>query len=171
MVDPPQVVALRLALGVGPRSGEPPSEETFRRTYAVAIPLGNREGLDGDGVYEFDAVTLFRTIAVRSLAREWALRLELDIERTAEHLGTELQLVAPFEDGEAGLRLLDEPDSSNSAAPRPLVLGTTLVHDPKKVSVLSGVYAVTLRPNDGRSGARSLTRTVQVDLTRFEFEG
>ncbi|MFO0636017.1 MAG: hypothetical protein U0168_24530 [Nannocystaceae bacterium] len=58
---------------------------------------------------------------------------------------------------------------------RTVVIATSLVHDSKRIALLSRAYTAQLRDVAPDAAARpkvaSLVRNVHVDLTRFEFEG
>ena len=58
---------------------------------------------------------------------------------------------------------------------RTVVIATTLALDSKRAAALSGVYNIQLRDTDpatdDKPSVASMVRGIQVDLTRFEFEG
>jgi hypothetical protein len=181
MVDPPEVMAIRLAYGVGPSADKAPTEESFRTTYHVDIPVFSLGGLDPDGVYEFDGARLFDMIRKRSLRRIWALRLELELQQSAETDSlADIYIETPFDE--------EDPDSPRMrvlgktgrglvlpGGGRTVIVATTLVHDSKRLHRLSGIYSVQLRDVDPRSEGKptmaSLSRGINIDLARFEFEG
>lgn len=178
MVEPPTVNAIRMVFGVGKGHDDPPTNETFRPTYVVTIPIFSLGGLDPDGVYEFDALSLFAMIARRSLRRVWGLRFELEFSQGPEGLGlADVYVTAPFEADEASLHVLGKTGQgvTSPGGGRVVSVATSLVHDPKKASTLCGLYTVQIRDTDpddsDKPHVASLARGVNVDLTRFEFEG
>ena len=98
IVDPPAVTSIRLAYGVGAGSGESPTNDTFKATYHVAIPVFSIGGLDPDGVYEFDAASLFESISKRSIRRRWGVRLELELAQESKTVGgCDIWVDTPFD--------------------------------------------------------------------------
>lgn len=168
MVDPPEVTAIRLSFGVGP-GVEAPNAENFKTTYTVEIPV-HSDGLDLDGVYEFDVVSMFALITRRSIARAWGVRLELDLEHA--NVAADVYVATPFEDG--GAYTIETLHDSAKGRTRQLTLGTTLVYDPKRVVDLNGAYGFQLRDQapgaDTKPQVTSLSSGVNVDFARFEFE-
>jgi hypothetical protein len=181
IVDPPAVTAIRLAYGVGPGSGAAPTDDaSFKSTYHVAIPVFSIGGLDPDGVYEFDAANLFDVIVKRSLRRKWGVRLELELAQESKTVGgADIYVETPFP---------DEPDAPTMSVlgrtglgttlpggGRRVVLATSIITDAKRVGSLSGIYSIQLRDtapdSDEKPRVRSLARGINVDVTRFEFEG
>ena len=178
IVDPPAVTALRFVFGVG-RGDTPPTHETFTATYAVSIPLYSVGGLDPDGVYEFDAAKLFVTIVGRSLRRRWGVRVELELTQAPQSVGrADIYVDAPYEEAPGlGLHVLGQTGTGTTmpGGGRTVVTATSPVTDPKRVSALGGVYNIQLRSTDPAGGEKpsmaSLSRGINVDATRFEFEG
>lgn len=180
LVDPPSVTAIRMVYGVGPGNGEPPTDATFKSTYHVGLPVFSIGGLDPDGVYEFDAAQLFDVISKRSLRRKWGMRLELELGQSAETVGkADIWVETPFEDSDGAPSMHVVGKSGTGIAlpggGRRVVVATSLIHDSKRVASLSGIYSVQLRDTDPSSddkpGTSSMARGINVDLTRFEFEG
>lgn len=179
LVDPPGVEALRIVFGVGPGGDRAPTSDSFKPTYSVSLPVFSVGGLDPDGVYEFDAAQLMRTIVGRSLRRRWGIRVELELTQKAATVGrADLHVETPFEDDSELELHVQGKTGTGTMLPggvRSIVLATSVVTDPKLVSKLGGAYSVQLRDTDPQSSdkpsVKSLTRTVNVDLTRFEFEG
>lgn len=181
MVDPPEVMAIRLAYGVGPSADRQPDEETFRSTYHVDIPVFSLGGLDPDGVYEFDGARLFDMIRQRSLRRLWAVRLELELQQSAEtDTLADIYIDTPFDDQDPTsprMRVLGKTGRGLvlPGGGRTVVVATTLVLDSKSLHRLSGIYSMQLRDvdpqTDAKPGIASLSRGINIDLTRFEFEG
>lgn len=180
IVDPPAVTAIRLAYGVGTPGGEEPTADSFKATYHVAIPVFSIGGLDPDGVYEFDAASLFEAIAKRSIRRRWGVRLELELEQEAKTVGgCDIWVDTPFDadDDAHDMHVLGR-SGYGTALPgggRAVVLATTLITEAKRIGGLSGVYSVQLRDtsptSDEKPRLRSVARGINVDVTRFEFEG
>ena len=179
MFEPPQLAALRVVFGVGPATGEPPDNDSFRPTYVLGIPIFSMGGLDPDGVYEFDAGLLLEDIRRRSLHRRWGARLEIELTQAAESVShADVYVDAPFAgDAESpGLVLLGRSGRGITlpGGARTIVVATTLAQDAKRVAQFSGVYNVQLRDVEpeaaGKPKVASMVRAVAVDLTRFEFE-
>lgn len=180
MFDPPIFAGLRLVLGVGSPSGEPPDNDTFKPTYIVGMPVFSMGGLDPDGVYEFDAGMLLDTIRHRALRRRWGVRVEIELTQSADSVSiADLWAEAPFKeepDG-PGLVVLGKTGRGTTlpGGGRTVVIATTLALDSKRASALSGVYNIQLRDTDpatdDKPSVASLVRGIQVDLTHFEFEG
>ncbi len=180
MFDPPIFAGLRLVLGVGSPSGEPPDNDTFKPTYIVGMPVFSMGGLDPDGVYEFDAGMLLDTIRHRALRRRWGVRVEIELTQSADSVAiADLWAEAPFKeepDG-PGLVVLGKTGRGTTlpGGGRTVVIATTLALDSKRASALSGVYNIQLRDTDpatdDKPSVASLVRGIQVDLTHFEFEG
>lgn len=179
IVDPPGVEALRIVFGVGPSGDREPSHDNFKPTYSVSLPVFSVGGLDPDGVYEFDAALLMRTIVGRSLRRRWGVRVELELTQKAQSVGrADIHVETPFADDSDMTMTVEGKTGTGTMLPggvRSIRLATSLVTDPKFVAKLGGAYSVQLRDTDPTSGDKptvtSLTRSVNVDLTRFEFEG
>ena len=180
MFDPPAFAGLRFVFGVGGPGGEAPDVHTFKPTYVVAIPVFSMGGLDPDGVYEFDAGFLLDAIRRRALRRRWGVRVEIELTQSAESVAiADVWAEAPFkdEDDAHGLLVLGRTGRGTTlpGGGRTIVIATTLAHDSKRASALSGVYNIQLRDTDPDSedkpNVASLVRGIQVDLTRFEFEG
>ena len=174
MVDPPGVTAIRMAFGVGGRPDDAPSTASFRTTYQVSLPVFSIGGLDPDGVYEFDAALLMDTIVRRSLRRRWGMRLELELSQTADTVSkADIYIEAPSEEA---MEILGKTGRGTTmpGGGRTLVIATPPVHDHKRVQSLSGIYSIQLRdtsPDGAKPHVLSLARGINVDLTRFEFEG
>jgi hypothetical protein len=180
LVDPPALTGLRMVFGVGPSSSVAPTDETFKPTYEVGMPVFSLGGLDPDGVHEFDAAALLDVIRRRSLRRQWGLRLELELMQSADTVAAaDIFVQTPFS---------DEPDQPTmtvigrtgrgttlSGGGRTVVLATSIVHDSKRAQLLGGIYSIQLRDtdpdSDDKPNVASVARGVNVDLTRFEFEG
>ena len=180
IVDPPAVMAIRLAYGVGPASGDGPTADTFKATYHVAIPVFSIGGLDPDGVYEFDASTLFESIVKRSIRRKWGVRLELELAQEAKTVGgCDIWIDTPFDDDDDAPSMYVLGRSGyGTALPgggRTVVLATTIVTDAKRIGSLSGIYSIQLRDtspdSDEKPRLRSVARGINIDVRRFEFEG
>ncbi len=179
MFDPPQLAALRIVVGVGGPGGEPPDGDSFRPTYIVSVPIFSMGGLDPDGVYEFDAGLLLDGIRKRALRRGWGARLEIELTQAAESVPhADLWVEAPFgDDASVSLSVLGRSARGITlpGGARTVVIATSLVHDSKRIALLSGAYTAQLRDVAPDAAARpkvaSLVRNVHVDLTRFEFEG
>ncbi len=169
MFDPPTVVAIRLAFGVGAVDSAP-TPQSFKVTYHLAIPVFSLGGLDPDGVYEFDAAALLRTITARALRRRWGVRLELELEQTPQAVSlADVVVGAPFAD-DLGLTVLGQSGRGKPLAGggRSLVIASGLVTDAAAVTALSGTYTMQLFD---AAEPRSTLRELQIDATRFEFEG
>jgi hypothetical protein len=180
MFEPPQLAAVRIVFGVGSANGDPPDGESFRPTYTLALPIFSMGGLDPDGVYEFDAGLMLEEIRKRSLRRRWGARLEIELTQAAESVPhADVYVDAPFADEaeSPGLVLLGRSGRGITlpGGARTIVVATSLAHDAKRVAMFSGVYTAQLRDVEPEATAKakvaSMARTVQVDLTRFEFEG
>lgn len=180
LVEAPTVSALRMVYGVGPGSGAAPDNDSFRPTYTVSLPLFSMGGLDPDGVYEFDAGLLLETIVRRSQRRQWGMRLELDLTQQADSVSlADVHVQGPFPDDHEALSLhvLGRTGQGTTLAGggRTITVATALVHDAKHAAALSGSYEIQLRDKDPSSAEKpnvaSNIRSVQVNLTRFEFEG
>jgi hypothetical protein len=180
IVDPPAVTAIRIAYGVGPASGEEPTADSFKPTYHVAIPVFSMGGLDPDGVYEFDAASLFEAIVMRSIRRRWGVRLELELAQEARTVGgCDIWIDTPFaESDDAPTMHVLGRSGHGTALPgggRTVVLATSIVTDAKRIGSLSGIYSLQLRDtspdSDEKPRLRSVSRGINVDVTRFEFEG
>ena len=180
IVDPPAVTAIRVAYGVGPTNGSAPTDDaTFKPTYHVAIPVFSIGGLDPDGVYEFDAAKIFDVISKRSLRRAWGVRLELELAQESKTVGgADIFVETPFADDDAlAMEILGKTGRGTTlpGGGRRVVLATTIISDAKRVGGLSGIYSVQLRDvppeSEEKPRIRSLARGINVDVTRFEFEG
>jgi len=167
-VDPPTVVAIRLAFGVG-KADSAPTPQSFKVTYHLSIPVFSLGGLDPDGVYEFDAAALFDTITSRAQRRRWGVRLELELEQSPASVSVaDVVVEAPFDDA-LGLSVLGQ---SGRGKPLPrggrsIVIASGLVTRASEVAALSGEYTVRL---ESEGAAKSSVRPVRIDATRFEFE-
>jgi hypothetical protein len=180
MFDPPALAALRLVFGVGTPTGDPPDNDSFKPTYVLSVPVFSMGGLDPDGVYEFDAGLMLDAIRRRALRRRWGVRVEFELTQSADSVAVaDVWAEGPFKD-EAdghGLIVLGRTGRGTTlpGGGRTIVLATTLAHDSKRTSALSGVYNFQLRDTDPASDDKpnvaSMMRAVQVDLTHFEFEG
>lgn len=176
-VDPPSIMAIRLAFGVG-KGDTPPTPESFRTTYHVSIPVFSLGGLDPDGVYEFDAAALYETISNRALRRRWGVRLELELQQSPQSVSrADIHVEAPYQDLSLGLSVLGQ---SGRGTPLPgggrtVSVATGLITDIQSVGSLSGIYKVHVRDQPEGSDAdvlvASSVREVRIDVTRFEFEG
>lgn len=180
MFEPPQLAALRIVFGVGPATGEAPDNDSFRPTYTLSMPIFSMGGLDPDGVYEFDAGLLLEDIRRRSLRRRWGARLEIEMTQAAESVPhADVYVDAPWaDDAESpGLVVLGRSGRGITlpGGARTIVVATTIALDAKRVAQFSGAYVAQLRDVEPESTTKpkvaSLARSVQVDLTRFEFEG
>jgi hypothetical protein len=180
MIDPPEVTAIRMVYGVGAGEDVAPTEADFRPTYHVTFGASSPGGLDSDGVYEFDAARIFDMIRQRSLRRRWAMRLELELHQGADSdTIADLWVDTPFDEADASsptMRVLGKTGRGLvlPGGGRAVVLATTLVHDAKRVHRLGGIYSIQLRDVDPRAEKRpsvaSLSRGINIDPTRFEFE-
>lgn len=179
-VDPPAVTALRMVYGVGPANGDAPTPETFKPTYHLGIPIFSMGGLDPDGVYEFDAASLLDVIRGRSLRRHWGMRLELELTQTPDTVAAaDIYVETPFDEGPDAPTLYvtgrTGRGTTSAGGGRTIVLATTIVHDATRASQLGGRYAIQLCDTDpdgtDTPTVASVARAVNVDLTRFEFEG
>lgn len=162
-IDAPSVTAIRIAYGVGSTRDASPSGGDFKPTYALEIPLFSLGGLDPDGVYEFDAGALLHTIQSRAQRRRWGVRVELCLEQTAAAVSAgDVAITAPSD--VAGELSLVGPGrgATLEGGGRRLVVATQVVLDPEAARGLSGTWTIEL-------GAAS--RTVELALSRFEFEG
>jgi hypothetical protein len=180
LVDPPAVTALRMVLGVGPSSDVAPTDETFKPTYEIGMPVFSLGGLDPDGVHEFDAAALLDLIRHRSLRRQWGLRLELELTQQADTVAmADIWVDTPFADApdQPTMHVIGRTGRGTTlpGGGRTVVLATSLVHDSKRARTLGGIYSVQLRDTDPATGdepaVASVARGINVDLTRFEFEG
>lgn len=180
MCDPPAFAGLRFVFGVGGPDGEPPEHATFKPTYVLGIPVFSMGGLDPDGVYEFDAGMLLDAIRHRALRRQWGVRVEIELTQTAESVALgDVWVHGPAkEDGDdSGLFVLGSTGKGTllPGGGRTIVVATSPAHDSKRAAALSGIYNVQLRDTDpdgdDKPAVASLVRGIQVDLTRFEFEG
>ena len=181
IVDPPAVTAIRLAYGVGPASGADPTSDTFKATYHVSIPVFSIGGLDPDGVYEFDAAAWFEAIATRSIRRRWGVRLELELAQEAKTVGgCDIWIDTPFDDDdeEGPTMAVLGRSGLGTALPgggRTVVVATSIITDAKRIGSLSGIYSVQLRDtspdSEEKPRLRSVSRGINVDVRRFEFEG
>jgi hypothetical protein len=180
IVDPPSVTAIRIAYGVGPASGDEPTNETFKPTYHVSIPVFSIGGLDPDGVYEFDAASLFDVILRRSIRRRWGTRLELELAQEARTVGgCDIWVDTPFAEGDDAptMHVLGRSGYGTTlpGGGRTVVLATSIIADVKRIGSLSGIYSVQLRDtspdSEEKPRLRSVARGINVDVTRFEFEG
>lgn len=162
-IEAPTVTAIRLVYGVGSGREAVPSGTDWKPTYAVEIPLFSLGGLDPDGVYEFDAAGLLRTIQSRAERRRWGLRLELSIEQTAAAVAAgDVVVTAPNAAGELSV-IGPARGTTTEGGGRKLVVGTGVVVDPDAVDTLSGAYGI--------EAGDAAPRKVTVALNRFEFEG
>lgn len=166
-VDPPTVVAIRLAFGVG-KADSAPTPQSFKVTYHLSIPVFSLGGLDPDGVYEFDAAALFQTITGRAQRRRWGVRLELEVEQSPAAVSlADVVVEAPF-DETLGLSVLGQSGRGKPlpGGGRSIVVASGLVTEPNAVGMLSGEYTLRLEGD----GVTSAVRPVRIDATRFEFE-
>lgn len=177
MVDPPSIMAIRLAFGVG-TGDSPPTPSSFKNTYHLSIPVFSLGGLDPDGVYEFDAAALFETITRRSLRRRWGVRLELELQQHANSVSqADMHIEAPYKDDTGlGLSVLGHGGRGTPlpGGGRTVTIATDVVTDIKRIGALSGAYKVHLRDqatDEDDVRVASMVRKVHIDLTRFEFEG
>ena len=181
MFDPPAFAGLRFVFGVGGPGGEAPDVHTFKPTYVVAIPVFSMGGLDPDGVYEFDAGLLLDAIRRRALRRHWGVRVEIELTQSAESAAiADVWVHGPAkkdDEDDSGLVVLGSTGKGTllPGGGRTIIVATTPAHDSKRAAALSGIYNVQLRDTDPDSedkpNVASLVRGIQVDLTRFEFEG
>ncbi len=176
-VDPPAVMAIRLAFGVG-TSDSPPTPKTFKTTYQLAIPVFSLGGLDPDGVYEFDAAALFETLSTRAQRRRWGVRLELELQQPASSVGrADLHVELPYPD-DSGLTMTVLGQSGRGTplpgGGRTVVVASDVITDANDIGRLSGTYGLQLsdQPPGSAEGAHvsSGVRPVRIDVTRFEFE-
>lgn len=170
-VDPPTVVAIRLAFGVG-KADSAPTPQSFKLTYHLSIPVFSLGGLDPDGVYEFDAAALFDTITGRAQRRRWGLRLELELEQSPQAVSlADVVVDAPFDDA-LGLSVLGQSGRGKPlpGGGRSIVVASGLVTEAADVAKLSGTYEVQVHRNEGEPAIESAARQVRIDATRFEFE-
>ncbi len=170
-VDPPTVVAIRLAFGVGAVDSAPTSH-SFKVTYHLTIPVFSLGGLDPDGVYEFDAGALLQTITARAQRRRWGVRLELELEQSPQAVSAaDVIIDAPFDDA-LGLSVLGQSGRGKPlpGGGRSLVIASGLVTDAAAVGSLSGTYALQLRDAEEDGKVSSEIRELRIDATRFEFE-
>lgn len=171
-VDPPTVVAIRLAFGVG-KADSAPTPQSFKVTYHLSIPVFSLGGLDPDGVYEFDAAALFDTITSRAQRRRWGVRLELELEQSPAAVSLADVIVgAPFDD-DLGLAVLGQSGRGKPlpGGGRSVVVASGLVTSAGDVGKLSGEYTLQLRDADEDPTVESAVRPVRINATRFEFEG
>ena len=180
MFDPPIFAGLRLVFGVGSATGDPPDNDSFKPTYVVSVPVFSMGGLDPDGVYEFDAGFLLDAIRRRALRRRWGVRVEIELTQSAESVAiADVWAEGPFKDepDAHGLVVLGRTGRGTTlpGGGRTIVLATTIAHDSKRATALSGVYNIQLRDTDpdtdDKPNVASMMRSIQVDLTHFEFEG
>ncbi len=168
-VDPPTVVAIRLAFGVG-KADSAPTPQSFKVTYHLSIPVFSLGGLDPDGVYEFDAAALFETITSRAQRRRWGLRLELELEQSPHAVSVaDVVVTAPFED-DLGLSVLGQSGRGKPlpGGGRSIVVASGLVTSAADVGKLSGEYTMALHDEGG--AVESASRPLRINATRFEFE-
>lgn len=168
-VDPPTVVAIRLAFGVG-TADSAPTPQSFKVTYHLSIPVFSLGGLDPDGVYEFDAAALFETITSRAQRRQWGVRLELELQQSPQAVSlADVIVQAPFDDA-LGLSVLGQSGRGKPlpGGGRSIVVASGLVTQGAGVGALSGEYTMQLRSEDG--SVESAVRPIRIDATRFEFE-
>lgn len=170
-VDPPTVVAIRLAFGVG-KADSAPTPQSFKLTYHLSIPVFSLGGLDPDGVYEFDAAALFDTITGRAQRRRWGVRLELELEQSPQAVSlADVVVDAPFDDT-LGLSVLGQSGRGKPlpGGGRSIVVASGLVTEAADVAKLSGTYEVHVHRNEDEPTIESAARQVRIDATRFEFE-
>jgi hypothetical protein len=177
-VDAPSLAAIRLAFGVGKGPSAPPDDKTFKPVYTVSIPVFSLGGLDSDGVYEFDAVSLLAGLQSRAQRRKWAVRLELEFAQTAEAVtAADLYIESPYvEDGPT----LDTAGRNRAGTPTPgggrtIVVATSLAHDRSDIEALGGKFTVRLSDADPQrsepASVQSPAREIELDFTQYEFEG
>lgn len=152
----PALVGLRCVLGVGDPDGEPP----FVPVYQVALPVAQPGALDDDDVHEFAAADLLADVQRRATRRAWALRVEVDVEQTADAVGCELYAGGPED---VALVLLREAGLPGGG--RRLTLGTGLAHTPEAVVRLAGAYVLRHGADDAAPAAG-----FKLGLTEYEFE-
>ncbi len=170
-VDPPTVVAIRLAFGVG-KADSAPTSQSFKVTYHLSIPVFSLGGLDPDGVYEFDAAALLDTITSRAQRRRWGVRLELELEQSPQSVSqADVVVEAPFDDA-LGLSVLGQSGRGKPlpGGGRSLVIASGLVTSAADVAGLSGGYSIALDSGEQGPAIESAIREVRIDSTRFEFE-
>jgi len=171
-VDPPTVVAIRLAFGVG-KADSAPTPQSFKVTYHLSIPVFSLGGLDPDGIYEFDAAALFETITRRAQRRRWGVRLELELEQSPQAVSlADVYVDAPF--GETlGLSVLGQSGRGKPlpGGGRSVVVASGLVTAAADVESLTGEYTLQLRDTDENPTVQSSVRAVRINASRFEFEG
>jgi hypothetical protein len=169
-----------MVFGVGPSSSAAPTDETFKPTYELAMPVFSIGGLDPDGVHEFDAAALLDVIRGRSDRRRWGLRLELELTQAAYTVGAaDIYVETPFSDApdQPTMKVIGRTGrgTTTPGGGRTVVLATSIVHDAERTRLLGGRYSIQLRDTDPDGSdaptVSSPARGIQVDLTRFEFEG
>jgi hypothetical protein len=169
-IDPPTVSAIRMVFGVGRRARTEPSDDAFAPVYTVSIPVFSLGGLDSDGVYEFDAVGMLAKLQSQAVRRTWAMRLELDIVQSAETVSlADVTVQTPYLDEGPSLSLMESATLMGGA--RQLTVVSTLAHTPSSVGTLGGKFALQVRDSESDDGPASTERPLELNLTRFEFQG
>ena len=172
-VDAPSLSDIRIVFGVGKGPDAAPDEKGFRAVYTVSIPVFSLGGLDSDGVYEFDAVMLLRTLRDRARRRQWAVRLELEFVQTADSIAqADVIVESPYdEQGGATISIVGR-SGSGAATPgggRSITVASGLALDEAAVGRLGGTFNV--RVGEPGSGVHSDPRPIRLALGQFEFEG
>ncbi len=176
--DPPTLSAIRLVFGVGRRPGQAPSAADFSPVYTVEIPVFSLTGLDSDGIYEFDAARTLEDLQGRAQRRSWALRLELTFvqEASSVHRG-DLYIETPYAEAGPSCEVagVDKRGTTTLGGARELVLASSLAHDADQVAALGGKFVACIAAADPRETpddpSASLPREVELNLTRYEFQG
>ncbi len=177
-VDAPSLAAIRLVFGVGRGPDTPPDENTFKPVYSVGIPVFSLGGLDSDGVYEFDAVTLLGHLQSSAQRRKWAVRLELEFAQTAESINAaDLYVDTPFADDGPTIDVVGRSRAGTPSAGggRTLVLATSFARDETGIKSLGGTFKIQLRDADPRhedsASVESPVRDIKLDFTQYEIQG
>ncbi|MEM6991197.1 MAG: hypothetical protein AAF721_11885 [Myxococcota bacterium] len=164
---PPTVQTLALSFGVGARRDAAPTNDEFRETYHLTIPIFSLGGLDPDGVYEFDAAGLLSTLGKQATRRVWGVRLQLELIQQAAAAGhATLAVDAPSETG--GLRVLggDSGESLPGGGRRIVVASDVVTNAASVAEALEGTYRIATSVG----GTQSSEQTIRVALGRFEFQ-
>ena len=178
-LDAPTLAAIRLVFGVGRRPGVAPTRDTFSPVYTISIPVFSLGGLDSDGIYEFDTARTLADLQDRADRRGWAMRLELEIEQPADSVSAaDIYVETPYADNGPEFYVAghDDKGTTTLGGGRRLVLASSLAHDANSVGTLGGAFSLQLsdsdpRASDASADQHSSVRPVELNLTRYEFQG
>lgn len=162
----PAVQAIRIAFGVGTGRDAAPTDDAFRPSYVLSVPLFSFGGLDPDGVYEFDAAGLLATLQGKATKRRWGARLEVELEQAAPAVG-HADLVVEGPQGAPAPVAIGRPEGETlPGGGRRIVFGSSVITDPAGLAAVQGEYRV----HQGDASETAESRIVRVGLDRFEFQ-